>query len=870
MKKLIYSFYLAIFPCLLFGQNVNPAEIVDPKGAIIIAQLEGEVSIINNSTGIALPPDRVKSGGILFDGHTVKTGNNAKVVLLLSNGTVSTLKADSVLNIKKFTQSKFDPGATKLSELEGEPSSSDVVIDLNLGDMVVDIKKLDKKSSFNIESPVGTAGIRGTRVGMNIQQAPGGGFTSKVTVPEGTIAFTPPPPPPSPPGVAPPPPPEPVSVTAGQAVTPSVTSTGTVSAPPVPAPAPPADLASIDADLDTAVATTADVSMAEVSTAVSEVAAESPTEAPAEPAPSEEPAEEPSDEPSDEPAPADEPSDEPAPADEPSDEPAPADAPSDEPAPVDAPSDEPAPVDAPPADAPPADATAPPTADAPATEAPPPVVPVLDDSAIRESDPSMKQAQKGGPRREAKDAILAEALEATGTEDVEAAMKFVEAVENSLGLGIDISDQLSNIGTLSKDDLDSKKDFAASQNDLVSAGILSVDAAKSRADNAKSKSAAELLAETESNKEITEKVASGEITADDAKKKADNQTAASASPELQALLDELNKLNLSDDEMASVLKDLEQGPNANPPGSPPNTITSLSLQEESQMLTLLEDITLSGKIDSTLFMAANKASASVFFQDLDSTYEALSALDKSNSEQQSGSPAEDDYSDTDDNDMVLARSDVTVPNGSYDLETLPGNGDYFIAASNKFTLLGNVVFNSPSSDASLILLSANSVDLSGTSSITFTGEELGIGSFDTLNVENVSLKAEGALSLRSLDSVVLDNVQMETSGKGADFIHLLAANQITADSVRFSDMVKQITMEAMTINLSNINFPSGSNVNLNSLYGGVDGKYPNFGSATQYGRVNFIKSMTYGANSVMDRTSFDLNGGNIKIGSTGN
>ena len=102
------------------------------------------------------------------------------------------------LNIKKFTQAKFDPGTAKLSELEGEPSSSDVLIDLNIGDMVVDIKKLDKKSSFNIDSPVGTAGIRGTRVGMNIQQAPGGGFTSKVTVPQGVISFTPPPPPPSP------------------------------------------------------------------------------------------------------------------------------------------------------------------------------------------------------------------------------------------------------------------------------------------------------------------------------------------------------------------------------------------------------------------------------------------------------------------------------------------------------------------------------------------------------------------------------------------------------------------------------------------------------------------------------------------------
>ena len=82
--------------------------------------------------------------------------------------------------------------------------------------------------------------------------------------------------------------------------------------------------------------------------------------------------------------------------------------------------------------------------------------------------------------------------------------------------------------------------------------------------------------------------------------------------------------------------------------------------------------------------------------------------------------------------------------------------------------------------------------------------------------------------------------------------------------------VLQITMEAMTINLANINFPSGSNVNLNSLYGGVDGKYPNFGDVTQYGRVNFIKNMQYGSNAIMDRVSFDQYGGNVKIGTFGN
>ena len=165
-------------------------------------------------------------------------------------------------------------------------------------------------------------------------------------------------------------------------------------------------------------------------------------------------------------------------------------------------------------------------------------------------------------------------------------------------------------------------------------------------------------------------------------------------------------------------------------------------------------------------------------------------------------------------------------------------------------------------------MSAQSIDVADSTNISFTGYELGIGSFNSLTVENVSLTAEGGVSLRSLDSVVINNSSMTTSGKGADFVHLLAANEITANSLQFSSQVKQITMEAMTINLSNINFPSGSSVNLNSLYGAIDGKYPNFGS-TQYGRVNFIQNMMYGSNALTDTSSFDLHGGNITIGTSG-
>jgi len=168
--RVSFIFPLFFLSSFLFSQQ---ADTLESKGAIIIASLEGQVTVVNNTTLEQLPASQVKAGGLLFDGHTVKTGPASKIILLLSNGTVSTIKSDSALNIKKFTQEKFDPKGKKLSEMKGEPSSSQTVMDLELGDMVFDVKKLDKRSSFNIESPVGTAGIRGTSGQMGVSSAAG-------------------------------------------------------------------------------------------------------------------------------------------------------------------------------------------------------------------------------------------------------------------------------------------------------------------------------------------------------------------------------------------------------------------------------------------------------------------------------------------------------------------------------------------------------------------------------------------------------------------------------------------------------------------------------------------------------------------------
>ena len=185
-----------------------------------------------------------------------------------------------------------------------------------------------------------------------------------------------------------------------------------------------------------------------------------------------------------------------------------------------------------------------------------------------------------------------------------------------------------------------------------------------------------------------------------------------------------------------------------------------------------------------------------------------------------------------------------------------------IAASDKLTLLGDMVFDGETS-SELIFLSAGSIDSTDLTSISHPGT-LGFGSFDTLTLENVSLTA-GELELRSLDSVILKNSELVTHSTGADFIHIMAASEINAEQL--SIKTREIIMSAMTINLTSVTFPGNSIVELNSAYGGMGagGKYPNFGSSI-YGRVNFVNDVKYGASLINTTTAFDAPGVNITIG----
>ena len=347
---------------------------------------------------------------------------------------------------------------------------------------------------------------------------------------------------------------------------------------------------------------------------------------------------------------------------------------------------------------------------------------------------------------------------------------------------------------------------------------------------------------------------------------------------------ELQKLGLTRAELKLVVSDLLNGPNADEPSSTPDGEQGQS--PEFATLSFLLDHEFSGQIREDLVISSELAFASSFFQEVLDVVDALVALSEN---PLAYTPADSQILDSLDSVGISSRRsnqsvsgtsasaslgvlggrNVTVGDGTYDLSLLNFQ-DILFTSTNQMTLSGELIFNVNDNNPwnSLSFVSAGGLSFGKESSISYGGGQLGFGAFDTFEIVEVDLYAMDSISASSLDSLVIKNSEMETSGRGSDFVHLLAYNELAVNNLAFSKQIRQITMEALTINLYNLNFPDGSMVKLNSQYGGIDGKYPNFNSSV-LGRVNFVENIRYSSNLIMDRPSFDQYGTNVTIGQLG-
>lgn len=164
-----------------------------------------------------------------------------------------------------------------------------------------------------------------------------------------------------------------------------------------------------------------------------------------------------------------------------------------------------------------------------------------------------------------------------------------------------------------------------------------------------------------------------------------------------------------------------------------------------------------------------------------------------------------------------------------------------------------------STRSSYFFPSDNGYDYDNIYSVSFSaraGEDLHVGATRRLVVS-------GNYAFYNSQTEAYESIPTFNVADGRD-VYLRASDLIQLDGASFSAGVRAIFMQAVTINLANLDFPDGSLVALTSRNGNLT-----FGSGFQeIGAINFISGVTYGGAPLDSLPNFQANSrGNIATGS---
>jgi len=106
------------------------------------------------SIDITPPPGSVLTAGTTISAPLAEDGFDATLVLIKSDGKSIKLKNGQSHTVAPDPPKVLNPDADEVKK------ATSTLLDLSIKNIVFDFKNLNKSSSFNISSPVGTAGIR--------------------------------------------------------------------------------------------------------------------------------------------------------------------------------------------------------------------------------------------------------------------------------------------------------------------------------------------------------------------------------------------------------------------------------------------------------------------------------------------------------------------------------------------------------------------------------------------------------------------------------------------------------------------------------------------------------------------------------------
>ena len=98
-------------------------------------------------------------------GATIQTGPDAKADLSMEGDAI-------IIHVNTNTTVKLE----KMAQMAGGAGDSDTQVNVRAGQITGNIKKLSKASHFDIKTPKGVAGIRGTEFNIKVELLPDGTF----------------------------------------------------------------------------------------------------------------------------------------------------------------------------------------------------------------------------------------------------------------------------------------------------------------------------------------------------------------------------------------------------------------------------------------------------------------------------------------------------------------------------------------------------------------------------------------------------------------------------------------------------------------------------------------------------------------------
>lgn len=179
---------LGLLAALCAAPPLRSAEAVPNYGQIIAARVIGDVDAVNLADHTVTP---LHNNDLIFQGYSIRTGPDASIVLVFSNGSTIRLAADTELSVDEFLQDPFAGEELAVEQLTAEPTHSSTKLNLVRGEVVGHVLSLHPGSTHEIQTPVGAAGIRGTVFRHLYRETDDGRVNFSSSTDEGEVEFTP-------------------------------------------------------------------------------------------------------------------------------------------------------------------------------------------------------------------------------------------------------------------------------------------------------------------------------------------------------------------------------------------------------------------------------------------------------------------------------------------------------------------------------------------------------------------------------------------------------------------------------------------------------------------------------------------------------